>query len=68
MTGGATAQESPPTSVRGARELAGGVNWHLTDCVKIMVSFHRTEFSGGAPRDGDRPPENALLGRLQLAL
>lgn len=57
----------PTTSVHSARELAGGLNWHLTDYVKVMLSYHRTDFVGGAIT-GDREPENALMARLQLAL
>jgi phosphate-selective porin OprO/OprP len=57
----------PGTSVQSARELAGGLNWYMTDFVRIMLSFEHTEFVGGAP-NGDREPENALLGRLQIAL
>jgi phosphate-selective porin OprO and OprP len=58
----------PAVSVRSARELAAGINWYMTDWLKVMVSFHRTDFNGGAPMDTDRPPENALLMRLQIAL
>ena len=57
----------PTVAVRSAREFAGGLNWHLTDYVKVMLSYHRTDFVGGAMM-GDREPENALMGRLQLAL
>jgi phosphate-selective porin OprO/OprP len=57
----------PNTSVRSARELAGGLNWYLTENVKLMLSFHRTDYLGGA-MGGDREPENALLGRLQLTM
>jgi len=57
----------PSVSVRNARELAGGLNWHMTEFLKVMVSFHRTDFVGGAVT-GDREPENALMARLQLAL
>lgn len=57
----------PNLAVSAARELAAGLVWFATDYVKVMVSFHRTDFAGGAP-GADRPPENALLGRLQLAL
>jgi phosphate-selective porin OprO and OprP len=55
-------------SVRSAREFAGGLNWHLTAYTKFMLSFQRTDFDGGAAPGGDRKPENALLGRLQIAL
>ena len=57
----------PTTSVSSARELAGGINWYLMDYVKLMISYHRTTFEGGAGM-GDREPENAIMGRLQLAL
>ncbi len=57
----------PTVSVRAAREFAGGLNWHLTEWLKVMMSYHRTDFTGGSPT-GDREPENALMGRLQLAL
>ncbi len=57
----------PTTSVRMARELAGSVNWYPTDHVRIMLSFYRTYFVGGAVA-GDRQTETALMGRLQLKL
>jgi phosphate-selective porin OprO/OprP len=57
----------PTVSVRSARELAGGITWHMTEFLKVMISYHRTDFVGGSPT-GDREPENALMGRLQLAL
>jgi phosphate-selective porin OprO/OprP len=63
----------PTVSVRSARELAAGLNWYLTDYVKFMISYHRTDFEGGAAATatgapGNREPENALMGRMQLAL
>jgi phosphate-selective porin OprO and OprP len=54
-------------SVQSARETAGGLNWYMTDFVRIMLTFEHTEFTGGAPV-GNRPPENGLLGRFQIAL
>jgi phosphate-selective porin OprO and OprP len=57
----------PTASVRAARELAGGLNWYVTDYVKLMLSYHHTSFAGGSPM-GDRLPEHAILARLQLAL
>ena len=59
---------SPMLSVSAARELAGGINWYMTDFVRIMISFEHTEFTGGAVNGGNRAPENGLLGRLQVAL
>jgi phosphate-selective porin OprO/OprP len=58
----------PGVSVRGARELAVGVNWHMTEYYKLMLSYHRSDFLGGAPMDQNRPSENALMARIQLAL
>src|SRR5262249_20120250 len=57
----------PTTSVEIARELAGGLNWYMTECVRLMLSFEHTEFLGGAS-SGNRAPEEALLGRMQIAL
>jgi phosphate-selective porin OprO/OprP len=57
----------PTLSVKEAREFAAGLNWHLTEFTKIMVSYHRTDFVGGAV-ESDRESENAILMRLQLAL
>src|SRR5206468_172615 len=56
----------PTTSVSQARELAAGLNCYLNDYIKVMFQFSRTDFVGGAV-NGDRDPENAFLGRLQLA-
>jgi phosphate-selective porin OprO/OprP len=57
----------PTTSVRTARELAGGLNWYLNEHVRFMFSFMHTDFDGGAVM-GNRDPENALLGRLQICM
>jgi phosphate-selective porin OprO/OprP len=58
----------PALSVRSARELAAGINWHMTEHTKIMFSFQHSDFAGGAPMGGDRGSENALLGRIQICL
>jgi phosphate-selective porin OprO/OprP len=58
----------PALSAREAREFAAGLNWHLTEYTKIMASYHRTDFVGGAPDGGDRESINAIMLRLQLAL
>jgi phosphate-selective porin OprO/OprP len=57
----------PAASVHSARELAGGLNWWLNEHARFMLSFQRTDYVGGAAT-GDREPENALIGRLQLTL
>jgi phosphate-selective porin OprO/OprP len=57
----------PAVAVHSARELAGGLTWHMTEFLKVMMSYHRTDFVGGAAT-GNREAENALMARLQLAL
>jgi phosphate-selective porin OprO/OprP len=56
----------PARSVRKALAWAVGLNWYASRNVKQMVSFERTSFRGGAA-EGDRPAENALLIRSQVA-
>ncbi|MDB4969511.1 MAG: oprP [Myxococcales bacterium] len=55
----------PTRSAKSALEWALGFNWYLTDGIKIAASYARTTFDGGAGA-GDRRPENALVGRIQL--
>jgi phosphate-selective porin OprO/OprP len=57
----------PTKSARAALEWAVEANWHFTRLVKFALLFARTTFHGGAPAGGDRAPENALIGRLQIA-
>ncbi len=57
----------PNKSARAALEWAAEANWHFTRLVKLAMLFARTTFKGGAPMGGDRVPENALIGRLQIA-
>jgi phosphate-selective porin OprO/OprP len=57
----------PDTSARKALAWGVGLNWYLTRNVKQVVSFERTTFTGGAGGGADRPAENALFIRTQLA-
>ena len=57
----------PTRSARLALEWAVQANWYFTHLIKLAAMFVRTTFSGGAPMGGDRVPENALIGRLQVA-
>jgi len=58
---------APAKSVRKAFSWAAGLNWHLTRSVKQVVHFERTTYTGGAAEGGDRPAENVLFVRTQLA-
>jgi phosphate-selective porin OprO/OprP len=51
-------------SVREAHQASIGVNWYPVSYVKYYLSYERTSFDGGA---ADRPAENAILFRTQLA-
>ena len=57
----------PAKSIRKAFAWAVGVNWYLNRNVKQVVDFERTTFNGGAANATDRPAENALFIRTQVA-
>ncbi len=62
---------SPSGSVRGATEVAAGVNWYWSDNAKLVVDWDHTEFQGGAKtpaevQQGQREAENIILLRAQL--
>jgi phosphate-selective porin OprO/OprP len=57
----------PAKSARKAFAWALGVNWSLTRNVKQLFDYERTSFTGGAAKGGDRPSENAVFFRTQLA-
>jgi phosphate-selective porin OprO/OprP len=54
------------SSAQEARAWGVGVNWHFTRAVKVGVDYERTTFTGGAAT-GDRPAENAVIGRFQTS-
>jgi len=57
----------PTKSIRRALAWAVGVNWYLSRNIKQVVDFERTTFTGGAADATDRPAENALFIRIQVA-
>lgn len=62
---------NPGTSAERATAAGLGVNWFLNRNARVSLDFERTWFKGGAVaepllRTGDRPPENAVLARLQV--
>lgn len=54
------------SSVQKAKAWGVGVNWHFTRAVKVGVDYEHTTFTGGAAT-GDRPAENAVIGRFQTS-
>lgn len=66
---GAKADATKPvdeaTSVKRATELAGGLTWYWSRCVRILLSYNHTSYKGGVA-GGDRTAENVFFGRTQL--
>ncbi|HET9948918.1 MAG TPA: porin, partial [Longimicrobiales bacterium] len=57
----------PTLSVRQAFAWTIGLNWYPHPNARVLVSFERTTFHGGAA-SGDRRAEGALFTRVQLGL
>jgi phosphate-selective porin OprO and OprP len=64
FTGGFADREA---SVRKAFGWGAGLNWTLSRNLRQQAGYERTSFTGGAPGGADRPHENALFIRTQLA-
>ncbi|MGZ3437880.1 MAG: OprO/OprP family phosphate-selective porin [Polyangia bacterium] len=56
----------PTKSARRATGVAAQFNWDFTANVRVALLYEHTLFKGGNGT-GDRAPENAFLGRLQVA-
>lgn len=56
----------PTKSARRATGVAAQFNWYFTANVRFALLYEHTNFKGGNGL-GDRVPENAFLGRLQVA-
>jgi len=67
FVGGAASFADPDTSPRKATAFGVGLNWYLSEYVKLVFNYEHTMFDGGAPGGADRPSENALLTRFALA-
>jgi phosphate-selective porin OprO/OprP len=55
-----------PGASRRAAATGAGLLWYLNQYVKYVLTFERTSFEGGP--GGVRPPEHAIIFRLQLNL
>jgi len=53
-------------SARQARGFGVALNWYLNQNARLAINYEHTNFTGGAVK-GDRAPEDALLGRLQVS-
>ncbi len=58
---------SSATSASQARAWAVGLNWWLNKNVRIMSSFSRTTFTGGATGTVTKEAEEVFFTRLQLS-
>jgi len=56
----------PTKSARRATGVAAQLNWYFTANVRFALLYAHTVFKGGNGT-GDRAPEDAFLGRLQVA-
>ncbi len=53
-------------SARSAESWSLGLNWYLNANLKLVTTYHRTSFEGGAV-GADRETENVVLTRAQLS-
>jgi phosphate-selective porin OprO/OprP len=53
-------------SAESAQSWGGAVNWYLSKNAKFAIEYEQTAFDGGAA-DGDRPEEQLILARVQVA-
>ncbi len=58
---------NPDSAARRAWALGFGLNWYLTNNLKLVFNYTHARFDGGALAAGDRPDEKALFSRIQLA-
>lgn len=56
----------PARSMRSATAYGAGVNWYLNRALRVLLAWERTTFDpfGDA---AERPAENAVIGRVQVA-
>jgi phosphate-selective porin OprO/OprP len=54
-------------AARLARAYGVGLNWYLNQNLRWSFNYEHTRFEGGAASGGNRPDEQALFTRFQLA-
>ena len=52
--------------MRGATAYGAGVNWYLNRAVRTSLAWERTTFDP-AGTAAERPAENSVIGRVQVA-
>jgi phosphate-selective porin OprO and OprP len=63
----ATRLADPTASARVAKSYGAGVNWYLTQNVRLSSDFDFTQYDGGAAGGGNRADERAVFTRAQLS-
>ncbi len=56
----------PTLAASKATSYGAGVNWYLSENVKLWLNYDFTAFDGGAAAGADRPDEHALFSRAQF--
>jgi phosphate-selective porin OprO and OprP len=70
FAGGANSYADPAVSASSAKEWSVGLNWYANWYVKLQLEYSRTKFHWGAGTTAaplDRPDEQLIFGRVQLA-
>ena len=57
----------PKKAIGRATGYAGGINWYLNKNIKLVLDYFHSDFRKGGST-GDRPREEAIIGRVQLVL
>ncbi|MBL0319246.1 MAG: porin [Alphaproteobacteria bacterium] len=58
----------PAKAARLATSAGTGLNWYLSENLKMMVDYDYTKFDGGKAGNDDRDAEQALVSRLQFRM
>jgi phosphate-selective porin OprO/OprP len=71
FAGGADSYADPTVAASSAKEWSIGLNWYPNWYVKLQLDYSRTRFryggGGTVTAPLDRPDEQVIFGRVQLA-